>query len=283
MNNHNDHENIITEVKKDMHDIKKYNFRTMQVDEDKKHIKEQEPKNTTSTPEISQPQITPEIETPLETPKEPVVDAPALKLFETEVVDKILQKSDDLAQSLQKMQEQLNKQEQEFSEKINIVEAKAKEMGYNEGYQKAKEELQIQIDKEKELYALSVQRMDENLTKSKEYIANLEKELSAIAIDIAKEVIITDVSTNSAKIASSLARSLLQNIAQSVPVTLKVFPGDLDYLKESLVDLQNVTLESDKAITKGGVVIMSNDGNIDGDLQVRFEAIKKSILGNKLS
>lgn len=281
MNNHSDHENIITEQKQEMHNIQKYNFRMMQVDEDTKQIKKEEVETTEQNPApiIETPQAT---QPTIETPKEPVVDAPALKLFETEVVDKILQKSDDLAQSLQKMQEQLNKQEQEFSEKINLVETKAKEMGYNEGYQKAKEELQVQIDSQKELYSLSIQKLEENTEKSKKYIENLEKELSSIAIDIAKEVITTEVSTNSAKISSALARSLLQNIAQSIPVTLKVFPGDLDYIKESLIDLQNVNIESDKAIAKGGVVIISSDGNIDGDLQVRFEAIKKSILGNKL-
>ena len=74
-----------------------------------------------------------------------------------------------------------------------------------------------------------------------------------------------------------MQKSLLQN----TQVTLKVFPGDLEELKESLKDLSNVSLEADLAVAKGGVVILSNEGNIDGNIFMRFETLKKSILENK--
>ena len=96
------------------------------------------------------------------------------------------------------------------------------------------------------------------------------------------EVIAAEISTNSAKIASSLARTLLQDLSQNTQVTLKVFPGDLEDIKESLKDLNYVILEADQAIAKGGIVILSSEGNIDGDIFTRFETLKKSILENKL-
>ena len=228
-----------------------------------------------------QPQPTMQIVEEAPKPAEPSIDAPALKLFETEVIDKILQKSDVLAQSLQKLQEQFDKQGREIDEKVSVAKAEAKEQGLNEGYQKAKQELEAQINSQKELYGISIQRIDANIAESKNHILGLEKELSSIALDIAKEVILAEVSTNSAKIASSLARALLQDLSQNTQVTLKVFPGDLEDLKESLKDLTNVTLEADQAIAKGGVVILSNEGNIDGDIFMRFETLKKSILENK--
>ncbi len=129
---------------------------------------------------------------------------------------------------------------------------------------------------------MSIQRIDSNITESKNHILGLEKELSSIALDIAREVIAAEISTNSAKIASSLARTLLQDLSQNTQVTLKVFPGDLEELKELLKDLNQVLLEADQAISKGGVVILSNEGNIDGDIFMRFETLKKSILENKL-
>ncbi len=220
----------------------------------------------------------------VETPKptEPSIDAPALKLFETEVIDKILQKSDQLAQSLQKLQEQFDKQEKEINERVNAAKTEAKEQGINEGYQQAKQELETQINSQKELYALSIKSIDSNIAESKNHILSLEKELSSIALDIAKEVIAAEISTNSAKIASSLARTLLQDLSQNTQVTLKVFPGDLEDIKESLKDLNYVILEADQAIAKGGIVILSSEGNIDGDIFTRFETLKKSILENKL-
>lgn len=232
---------------------------------------------TNETPQQSTTQVVEE------TPKytEPTIDAPALKLFETEVIDKILQKSDVLAQSLQKLQEQFDKQEREISEKVNIARSEAKEQGINEGYQKAKQELEVQINSQRELYALSIQRIDNQMEQSKNHILGLEKELSSIALDIAREVITAEVSTNSAKIASSLARALLQDLSQNTQITLKVSPKDLEELKESLKDLSHISLEADQAIAKGGVVILSSEGNIDGDIFARFETLKKSILENK--
>lgn len=279
MNNISEHENIITEAHKERHDIKKYNFRNMEV----APKVESQPSAESNTQGEAAPQPQPTMQILEEAPKpaEPSIDAPALKLFETEVIDKILQKSDVLAQSLQKLQEQFDKQGREIDEKVSVAKAEAKEQGLNEGYQKAKQELEAQINSQKELYGISIQRIDANIAESKNHILGLEKELSSIALDIAKEVILAEVSTNSAKIASSLARALLQDLSQNTQVTLKVFPGDLEDLKESLKDLTNVTLEADQAITKGGVVILSNEGNIDGDIFMRFETLKKSILENK--
>lgn len=277
MNNINEHENIITEARKERHDIKKYNFRNMEIS----NKSESPAQSKIESQVVETPQPTMQA---VEPPKqaEPSIDAPALKLFETEVIDKILQKSDVLAQSLQKLQERFDKQEKEIGEKVNSAKAEAKEQGFNEGYQKAKQELEAQINSQRELYALSIQRIDSNIAESKNHILGLEKELSSIALDIAREVIAAEISTNSAKIASSLARTLLQDLSQNTQVTLKVFPGDLEELKESLKDLNQVVLEADQAISKGGVVILSSEGNIDGDIFIRFETLKKSILENKL-
>ena len=288
LNNINEHKNIITEEKKSKNDIQKYSFRSMEVAkkqqtlDTKKDFAQKEPEPTISqTSPISQDLSEEQIQEVQKIEEIPVQVAPSLKLFETEVVDKILQKSDVLAQSLQKLQEQFDKQEKEISQKVIEAKAEAKEQGFNEGYQKAKQELEAQINSQKELYSLSIKRIDEHISNAKNHIINLEKELSSIALDIAKEVITNEVNTNSAKIATSLARNLLQNLAENTQVTLKVFPGDLEELKETLQDLNNVSIQGDPAIAKGGVIILSNEGNIDGDIYMRFEALKKSILESR--
>lgn len=288
LNNINEHKNIITEERKSKHDIQKYSFRNMEVAKKqqtldiKKDFAQKEPEPTISqTSPISQDLSEEQIQEVQKIEEIPVQVAPSLKLFETEVVDKILQKSDVLAQSLQKLQEQFDKQEKEISQKVIEAKAEAKEQGFNEGYQKAKQELEAQINSQKELYSLSIKRIDEHISNAKNHIINLEKELSSIALDIAKEVITNEVNTNSAKIATSLARNLLQNLAENTQVTLKVFPGDLEELKETLQDLNNVSIQGDPAIAKGGVIILSNEGNIDGDIYMRFEALKKSILESR--
>ena len=131
MNNISEHENIITEAHKERHDIKKYNFRNMEV----APKVESQPSAESNTQGEAAPQPQPTMQILEEAPKpaEPSIDAPALKLFETEVIDKILQKSDVLAQSLQKLQEQFDKQGREIDEKVSVAKAEAKEQGLNEG------------------------------------------------------------------------------------------------------------------------------------------------------
>lgn len=294
MNKINEHENIITEEHRSRHDIKKYNFRNMDMSKRNKSVSHPAdevvpPQNITQTQtniEETNIQESVNIDGSVEMNdtgniQQETIDVPSLKLFEAEVVDKILQKSDVLAESLQRLQEQFDRQEQEISQRVNEAREEARAKALEEGYQQAKMELEAQINSQKELYSLSIKRIDENIENSKNHIMNLEKELSSIALDIAKEVIISEINANSAKIATSLARSLLSSIAQNTQVVLKVFPGDLEELKEGLKDLTNVKIEADQAIARGGVVILSNEGNIDGDVHLRFETLKRSILENK--
>ena len=90
MNNINEHENIITEEHKARHDIKKYNFRNMEVNPKpatqtthKETIQDSIPKNN----EIQEQEVIQEMQPQQETiQNQPQIDTPSLKLFETEVV-----------------------------------------------------------------------------------------------------------------------------------------------------------------------------------------------------
>jgi len=43
---------------------------------------------------------------------------------------------------------------------------------------------------------------------------------------------------------------------------------------------ERIKIQPDKAIAKGGVVIISDNGNLDGTILSRFQTLKKSILEN---
>ena len=99
MNNINEHENIITEEHKARHDIKKYNFRNMEVNPKpavqtthKETIQDSIPKNN----EIQEQKEIQEMQPQQKTiQNQPQINTPSLKLFETEAVDKIHQKSNE--------------------------------------------------------------------------------------------------------------------------------------------------------------------------------------------
>ena len=131
----------------------------------------------------------------------------------------------------------------------------------------------------------SIITLENALKDSQTHLQNLEKELSAIAVDIAKEVIVKEVEENSQKVALALAKELLHSIIDATDITLKVNPQDYLYLKEQLENtqpegMQKITILSDDALKPGGVVIISNQGNLDGSIMTRYKNMKQSILEN---
>ncbi|EQD89197.1 flagellar assembly FliH family protein [Helicobacter pylori SouthAfrica50] len=126
----------------------------------------------------------------------------------------------------------------------------------------------------------AITALDEKMKSSQNHLMALEKELSAIAIDMAKEVILKEVEDNSQKVALALAEELLKNVLDATDIHLKVNPLDYPYLNEHLQNASKIKLESNEAISKGGVMITSSNGSLDGNLMERFRTLKESVLDN---
>ncbi len=196
--------------------------------------------------------------------------------IEKDLIEKLLAKSDDLSNSLNKFQIQFDKLQSQISEKEKI----AREEGFKEGELKAKLNFQDELEKEKERITKSVITLNETIDDIKKQIVKLEGELSSIALDIAKEVIIKEVSENSAKIAALISRELLQSMSMNLNMIIRVNPVDFDYLNNIFKNNQNIKIKSDDAIQKGGVVIISDNGNVDGNVMSRYHILKQSVLEN---
>ena len=87
-----------------------------------------------------------------------------------------------------------------------------------------------------------------------------------------------EVSENSAKIAKVLASELIKELQSASKVSLKVNPADHGVISESVGSLKHVEVVSDSAISKGGVVAISDAGNIDAEISKRFDRVKKAAL-----
>lgn len=196
--------------------------------------------------------------------------------MEKELIEKLLAKSDDLASSLNNFQAQFEKLQAQTNEKEKI----AREEGFKEGELKAQLSFKDDLEKEKERIAKSVITLNDTITHIKSQILKLESELSAIAIDIAKEVIVKEVEQNSAKIAASISKELLQSMSLNLNIIIKVNPIDFDYLNNLVKNKENIKIKSDDAIAKGGVIIISENGNIDGSVMSRYKILKQSVLEN---
>ncbi len=273
MNNYQQ-ENVISTQGQSRHNIKRYEFKVLD------SLAKEEPQESfeplSSLPLDSHiPQ-----ENPPPSPSTPPAPSIPASLIENELIERLLQKSDELAGSLAKMQMQLDKQQKEMDSLIKEAREEARALGIKEGQEQARAVMQEEVEEQKRALIASIELLEGTSKEMEKQIGSLERELSAIAVDIAKEVIVKEVSEKSAEVAHALAKNLLDSLKEATKVLLKLNPQDYALLVKHFEGEERIKIQPDKAIAKGGVVIISDNGNLDGTILSRFQTLKKSILEN---
>ncbi len=192
--------------------------------------------------------------------------------------ESLLKKIDELSSSQVKMEMRLEKQQEEFEVRLKEERERAFEEGRQAGAEALRQELEGKVQAKQDQIAASIAKMQSTADAFQQVSTNLEKELVDAAIDIAKEVLQTELKEHSAQVAHNLATSLLQEVKGAMKITIRVHPSDSSYLKDKMGDNQTVSIVPDPAISQGGVVIESDAGNVDGTIMKRFQAIKRNIL-----
>jgi len=193
-----------------------------------------------------------------------------------EIIEKLLQKIEELSNNIINIQTKFEQQLNECKQQIETEKNKAFEEGYKKGKEEANQELSKELEEKINLLEKSIEKVDKINEVFEEKILSIEKELISVALDIAKEVIQKEISENSKEIAYNLAKSLMEDIKDATKIQIKVNPKDAKYLKEQ--DLKNVEIIEDEAVKEGGVVLISDIGNIDAQILQRFKAIKEAVL-----
>ncbi len=196
-------------------------------------------------------------------------------------VEELLKKTDELSSNVIKLQIQIEKQEGEFNNRLDDELKRERENSYTQGYQKAKEELETSLAEIKSRYLKSITQTETFVQTLEARFVKMESELSTTAFEIAKEVIKKEVSHASGNIAIALAKELLKEVKEASKIELKVNPKDLEILQEVYGNNEKIKVSADDAITLGGVVILSDGGNLDGTLAMRLEKVKYLIQENE--
>ena len=194
--------------------------------------------------------------------------------FDSSFVEELLKKTDELSSNIIKLQMQIENQESEFAKRLEAEIARAKEDGKNEGIAQTNATNEAKIKELEAKFSASAAKLDEQYAKFDEFLKKSEDELGQTAIKIAKEVIEKEVSSASSQIAHHLANSLIKELSDVKNIEIRVNPEDSDYLKEQFSKNERVKVSADDAISKGGVVIISEGGNIDATMQTRLEKLK---------
>ncbi|MBC5858002.1 flagellar assembly protein FliH [Campylobacter jejuni] len=266
--------NVISGGASNQHVVEGYRFKV--ISEFDNHIGE---KKHTQTPDEGNANISLNDEKPVEENQaiastQAVLETQA-PTFQPSFVEDLLSKTDEMSSNIIKLQMQIESQENEFNNRLNSELENAKEKFTKEGYEKAKEEFQKELGDFKDKYLKSIAKLDNACENLENFIEKNEKELADTAIDIAKEVILKELELNSSKIAYALAKDLIGELKGASAIELKVNAEDYEYLKEQLDQNAHIKISLDDAISKGSVVIISDAGNIESNLNSRLTKIKK--------
>ena len=269
---------VLNEETKSGHIINKYNFKVL-------------PTSVTSATRESLPKDdsfvagssyeTASFETPTEIKDELQIQSEnALsKSSKDELIESLLQKTDEMSSNFIKMQMKLEAKDEEYKVALEEMKKQTFEEGRDAGIKEAQELAQAEHTNLMNQFSASVETLEKSTKEFSSSIAGIKEELIHAAIDIAKEVILVEISENSNHIANTLAKDLITQIQSSSEVTIKVNPVDKVSLEQSLGSLENIKIISDNAVSNGGVVVLSDAGNIDGDIMKRFERVKDAALG----
>ena len=105
----------------------------------------------------------------------------------------------------------------------------------------------------------------------------METKLLKTSISIAQKIISIEVGENSALIAKQTISHLLVKIKSATKIKIHLNPKDYEILKNDL-NLENfIELVEDANVTIGGVVIASDLGNFDGNIEAKVNSMLESL------
>ncbi len=207
------------------------------------------------------------------------VDSSALSTSSKEsLIESLMQKTDEMSSNFIKLQMKLEAKEEEYLKNL----AKAKEDSYAEGMeaglQKASQNLQTDLTNGVAQFASSVHTLENSAKEFESALEGIKGELITAALDISKEVVGVELSQNSNEIAKILGSELIQELQSASKITLRVNPKNHGAISEHVGILEHIEVVSDSAVSEGGVIAISDAGNIDAQISKRFERVKRAAL-----
>ncbi|MBU0721314.1 flagellar assembly protein FliH [bacterium] len=194
------------------------------------------------------------------------------------LIESLMKKTDEMSSNFIKLQMKLEDKEEEYKQELK----KAKEEAYAEGLEagaaKALKDGEASHANGLAQFSSSVTKLEDAAKQFERALEGIKSELITAALDISKEVITIELSKNSANVAEVLSKELIKELQSASKVTLKVNPKDHGAISEHVGSLAHVTIVSDSAVSEGGVIAISDAGNIDAQISKRFERVKRAAL-----
>ncbi len=105
----------------------------------------------------------------------------------------------------------------------------------------------------------------------------MESKLLKTSIAIAKKIIAIEIGENSSLIAKQTITHLLEKMKNASKIKIHLNPKDYEILKNDLNLEKFIELVDDPNVTAGGVVIASDLGNFDGNIEAKVNSMLESL------
>lgn len=203
--------------------------------------------------------------------------SPSVETSQPRHIETLLSKVDDLSTSLVKMEMQIERQQSDFDARLEAEVKRSYDDGLQAGIEQAGNQVNEKVDEYEKQLLESIKKMDEVAKAYSKGLKNLDHEILNSALVLAKQVIAMEVSFRAEQIATSIAKEVVSKVASDQELTLKVHPDDWKKVNEAVGEEGHVTVVSDAAILRGGVILHSETKNIDASLTTRFDNLTKNL------
>jgi flagellar assembly protein FliH len=194
------------------------------------------------------------------------------------LIESLLNKTDEMSSNFIKLQMKLESMSDEHKAELKKVKDESYAAGLEAGKALALKEEDKNMANALSLYASSIVKLENSAKEFESALEEIKKELIGAALDISKEVIKVELSENSSKVAITLSGELIKELQSSSKIILKVNPADHGAISQATGSLSHVEVMSDSAVSLGGVIAISDAGNIDAQIAKRFERVKRVAL-----
>lgn len=160
------------------------------------------------------------------------------------------------------------------------------ELEYQKGYEDAVKELKEKLSDEYDL------KLDSEIAKMKDLLKSIDEELKnyeeqfseiviSLALSVSKKILQHEIDRNSPLLEN--IGSVTQKMIGANYLIIKANPEEIHMLKERSNELfsegnfSKIKFEEDIRVEKGGFIIESDIGNIDGQISSQLNEIKKAI------
>jgi flagellar assembly protein FliH len=187
----------------------------------------------------------------------------------TEVTDDLLEKIDALTSEIVTLQMELEEQKKSYQKELDNQTKEAFDKGKEEGIKETSQTFQNENDELKSQLIRSITLLEEQKNNLDEMFKNIEEDLIDSSILIAKKVIKKEIENDSVKVVKSISSALIETLKNVGDITLKVNKNDFKEISEHF-NSDSIIIKEDEAVSRGGVIILSNSTNIDGTISTRL-------------